>query len=141
MGSTHHERPAIVSRRFQAADDPVRAANTQRRDVLNQHPTWPAFDDEAQHVLPQATALAIHSGARPGGADILAREAAADDVGGLDPVGLQTGCGQGLHVVVAGDLGPMTAEDGTGEARLFAERGRGEARSFEPEGEPADAAE
>ena len=38
MGSTHHERPAGVARCFQAAEHPVRAANAECRDILNDKP-------------------------------------------------------------------------------------------------------
>ncbi len=86
MGSTHHERPAGVARRFQPGEDPVRAANAQCRDVLNQHPSRAAFADEAQHVLPQATPLPVQSCTGTGWADVLTREAAADEIWRWYPV-------------------------------------------------------
>jgi hypothetical protein len=52
MASTHHERPAGVARRLQFAEYPVRTANAQSSDILNDDPSWAALDDQTPHVPP-----------------------------------------------------------------------------------------
>ena len=141
MGSTHHERPAGVARSLQPGKDGVCAANAQCSDVLNQHPIRLALPHDPQHVVPEPTSLASEASTAPGAADVLAREAAADQARHGDAVGTQTPCGQSPDVGITRDAGPVALQDGAGERIRFAERNRVQPGALEPERQAANPAE
>ena len=141
MGSTHHERPAGVARRLQLRHEPVRSAKAQAKYVLNQHPTGSALPHQPQHVPPQPAARPVEPGAEPGDADVLAWEAATDEVWRGNAVGRQPGSGQRADVIVARHRRPVTAQDPTRVRLLLAQGDDAQAGTLEPEAEAPDAAE
>ncbi len=141
VGSAHHERPAGVAQCFQPGADPVRAADAQSRAVLSHHPTGSQFGDEALHLVPEAAAGAAEAAALSGGADILAGETPADEVGGADAVRAQALGGKPAHVVVERDAGPVPGEDAAALGVALAEGDGVHSRPVQAEAEAADAAE
>ena len=141
VGSAHHERPAGVAQCFQPGADPVRAADAQSRAVLSHHPSGSQLGDEALHLVPKAAACAVESAALPGRADILAREATADEVGGVDAVSPQALGGEPAHIVVERETGPMPGEDAAAPGVALAEGDGAHPGPVQAEAEAADAAE
>jgi hypothetical protein len=74
-----------------------------------------------------------------GKTNILAREAAADDIDG-NSIGSEPCAGKRSHVVVARDVRPVLCEDGSAERLDFAERDGSHSGSLKPEAEAADTA-
>ena len=140
MGSTHHERPRGVTERLQVGEHLVRAPASEARNVLSHHPTRSALGDHARHMGPQARTRAGQPGGPPGKADVLARKAAADDVGAGNLVSAQPGGGEGSDVVVEWDVGPVAAENDAGEAVRFAKRDCAHPGPVQAEADSANAA-
>jgi hypothetical protein len=107
VSSTHHERPCGVARRFQVAEHGICAATAQSRHVLDEHPAWPKLADDPGEFAPESAAVpALDPGAAAGGGDVLAGEAAGDEVDALE------GGGAGEpHIPASGDGGPVSGED------------------------------
>jgi len=79
--SAHHDRPDGVACRFQVSDNEVRAASSESRNVLSEHPTRHEFTDDAEHFTPQAASFSsLDAETLPGNADVLAGESACDDI-------------------------------------------------------------
>ena len=85
MFSTHHERPAGVPESFQLSEYPVSASSSQRRDVLKQQPRHglPAVAQllqDSHDLEEEAAAGSVESDAFAGDADVLAGEAAGEQI-------------------------------------------------------------
>ena len=141
MGSTHHQRPAGVARRFQSGEHPVRAVDAQRRDVLSDYPIGSAFLDQPQHLEPEGAAPAVEAGPRPGVADVLAGEAAAQHLRRGHAVGSQPFGGELSDIGIAAAAGPVPGQDGAGEWVGLAESDRSHPGALQSECQTADAAE
>lgn len=50
--STHHERPALVTRILQPAENGVSASMVESRHVLNNAPMWSGVSNNPEHVEP-----------------------------------------------------------------------------------------
>jgi hypothetical protein len=120
VDSTHHDRPSGVARSFQVSEYPVSAPAAESRNVLSHDPKGSDFLDEPEHFRPEAGAGPLDAGALAGRADVLAGEAAADDIG-IEPVLSESLRGEGLHVLVEPHVGPVLAEHAAGVAVLLAE--------------------
>jgi hypothetical protein len=140
MDSTHHERPASVTERLQVSEDPVRAAAAQARDVLSDGPARAALADEAGHLVPQAGARAREPGARSGQARVLAREAAADEVG-PDAVDAQAGGAERTDVRIDRHARPVPGKHTATERIGLAKCSGPKSCPVKAEAEAADAAE
>jgi len=104
--STHHARFAGVAERFQRIEQPVSAASSQVTAVLKSEPARAAISDQADGFEIEARPLAFD--AFPlgvGGADVLARRAADNDVGQDSKVGNKASCREFAHVFVESDMG------------------------------------
>lgn len=106
VSSTHHERPAGVARRLQIAEDDICAATAQSRHVLDEHPAWTELADDAGEFVPEPAAVAVEAVAEAGGADVLAGEAAADEV----DAGKVGSAGE-PDIAAPGDGGPVALKD------------------------------
>jgi hypothetical protein len=53
--STHHERPAGVTKRLQVAEDEVSSATPQAGHILADDPLWAQFSDEAGILGPEVS--------------------------------------------------------------------------------------
>ena len=135
MDSTHHEWPALVVERRQIGDDPVRAAASQAKDVLSDHPIRAALADDSRHLGPQFAAGAEQPGPASGEADVLARETAAHEDG------TQPARAELPDVWVDRDAGPVPGDDRAAARVDLAERDGAEPGPLEAEAEAADTAE
>ena len=134
--STDHERFNGVACCFQVIVHPVIASSSKSRYVFSDDPSWSALSDDAGVLGPQSAALAVDAGSPAGQADVLAGEAAADDVDGLHGVASNRS-----DVLVQRRVRPVLAEDGAREGLDLTLPGDGHACALEPKVEPADAAE
>lgn len=141
MDSTHHERPSGVACSFQVGEDDVSPATAESRDILSDDPTRSDFLDEPEHLFPESGTLAFDPGTLAGRRDVLAGEAAADDIG-MDPFFDQSSLGEGPHVLEERDGRPVLAEDASGMGLGLAKSDRLEsAGELQAERESTDAAE
>jgi hypothetical protein len=136
VASTHHERPAGVARRLQVAEDGIRAATAQSRHVLDEHPAWAEFADDAGELAPEAAAVAREANAPTCGGDILAGEAARDEVDGL-----KIPCPGEADVAASNNVGPVPREDVLTEWLPLDLPAHREAGALEPERHAPDARE
>src|SRR5262245_32722369 len=137
MVSTHQERPCGVARRLQIRQDGICAATAQRRHVLDEHPRWVELAHDAGEFPPEpASAASFDTDAATGGGDVLAGEAAGDEVDR----------GKGSHacepdVTASEHSGPVAGEDGFTVGLHFDLPAHGESGAFQAEGHAADACE
>jgi hypothetical protein len=106
VSSTHHERPAGVARRLQVAEDGICTATAQSRHVLDEHPAWTEFADDAGELPPEAAAESGDPDAPAGGGDVLAGEAASDEIDALE-----RGAPGEADVTASNNVGPVPGED------------------------------
>jgi hypothetical protein len=90
---------------------------------------------------PQPASFAGEPGAASGGADVLAGEAAADDVGSVVSKYIEQFSRKCFHVVEAEHAGPVLPEDAARLRVEFTEGHRFHAGALQPEREAADATE
>jgi hypothetical protein len=91
-------------------DNRVQPSPLERGDVLDDDPDGSQLTDEAEVFEPEAGARTVESGSLPGVGQILAGEAAAQDVDGLEDGGIN-----GSDIGVPPGLGPMPLEHRKGE--------------------------
>ena len=121
----------------QIAEHAVETTRKQRSDVLGHDPLRPQLFDEALHLRPQPGALSVEALPEPGERQVLAREAAAEDLDGLDENAAQL-----AHVGEAWNVRPACGEHGPAvRVRLAVPRDGPELRALEPEFQAADAGE
>jgi hypothetical protein len=136
MSSTHHERPAGVVRRLQVAEDDICAATAQSRYVLDEHPAWPELADDAGELAPEAAPPAGDPDALSRCGDVLAGEAATDEVDGL-----KSPCPGEADIAASNNVGPVPREDVLTEWLPLNLPAHREASALEPEGHAPDARE
>lgn len=95
-------------------------------NILTKEPSGPALLNNGRHRRPEPIRMlsATITSTRRGAAR-LAREARADDISG--------NWGDGSHVVIAGDAGPVFFEDASAEGIDFTESDGSHSGSLEPE--------
>ena len=131
----------IIPERGQGSENRIQPSRKQRADVLQDNEGWSQFANKTGDLVKQAAAFASESRATSGKADVLAREAAADDIDGNSIGSKSLGC-EGANVVINGNLRPVFRQHTAGERLDLAKRDRLEtARPFKAEREPADTAE
>lgn len=140
MPSTHHERPCGVICCFQVIEYPVRSESSQVRNVLSDDPIWSAFSDEPGKLAPKPAALAVDAGAAARLRNILAGEAAGDEIDG-NSIGSKALRGKAADVGKDWRIGPVMGEDSSAEVVGFAECSRSHPGSFKAEAESANSAE
>lgn len=140
MGSTHHEWPSGVAECRQVADDPVGAASSQARNVLNDDPTRSAHADDAGHLGPQAAAGAVEPGSGSREADVLAGKAAAHEEW-LDAIAPDARGIERADVRIDGHTGPVPREHTLAELVGLAEPDGAEVGPMQAKAEAADTAE
>jgi hypothetical protein len=141
MESTHHERPCGVAECFQVGQYPIRAATSESRDVLSDNPMRLDLADEPRELGPETGPAALDPGALAGATDVLAGEAAADEVDRQKPVGPQPLRRERADVLIEPCFGPVLAEDPSCITVSFAESHGGHAHGLQSQGEAADAGE
>lgn len=91
-------------------DNRVQPSPLERGDVLDDDPDGPHVTDESEVLEPEAGAGTMEPCSLPGVGQILAGEAAAQDVDGLEDGGVD-----GSDIVVPPGLGPVPLEHREGE--------------------------
>jgi hypothetical protein len=84
--STHHERPAGVTCRFQVAEHPVSASIAESRYVLSENPTGSELANETMELAPEPASLSVDPGSLSGAGDVLAGEASGDAINPGNPI-------------------------------------------------------
>ncbi len=126
--STHHERPAGVAERFQVTEDGICAATAQSRHVFDEHPPWAEFTEDPGKLAPESAPLPAEPDAFARCGDVLAGEAAGDEIDALK--GLSPGKS---YVAPTVDVRPMSGEDGLTVGLPLDLPAHGKARALEPE--------
>ena len=139
MDSTHHDRPAGVAERFQIIEHPVAASASERRAVLSNNPTRSDLVDEPGHLEPEAASFSGKPSATTGGADVLARKSAGDDVGPNNSICCELPGGEGADVGIAEHVRPASGEHGAGIGLAFAECDSSHSATLKPKAEASDA--
>jgi hypothetical protein len=113
----------IVPERGQATEDDVKPAREQGLNIFHDDELGSKLANKSKVFEPEAAPFSVETGAFTGCADVLAREASADDVHG-NSICPEATCGEASDVVVAGDARPALAKDGARVGRDFAEGDR-----------------
>lgn len=136
MDSTHHERPAGVPRFLQPSKDVVSAAGPESRHIFKEAKTGSGSSDDAEHFEPEARPFPVDAGSLAGGADILAGESPANNIGSCVFTSIYS-----FHVPQVRHAGPVLGEDPALIDRRFREGDRLKACGLERQGEPANPGE
>lgn len=80
MDSAEHSPARIIPHRGQVAENTSKPARSESWGVFHKHVARSHLANDSCHFRPQAAALAVESAARSCNADVLAREAARDDI-------------------------------------------------------------
>ena len=114
-------------------------ARKQRCDVLHDDESRSYFASKTGNFAPEpAAGSALKAALVAGVGNVLAGKSARNDVNG-NSIGSKPLGGEGSHVIVTGDLGPMLRQHTAGEGFDFAEGDRLEsARPLKAEGEAAN---
>jgi hypothetical protein len=136
MTSTHHERPAGVARRCQAIEHRVCASSAESRDVLSEYPSGSQLLHDPQELEPQSRSLAVEARAFPCDRDVLAGEAARDEVDWLEVVLADL-----ANVSVAWHVGPMSGQNASCEVVDLALPPDFKACPFQPKINPPNSCE
>ena len=140
-GGSENKMPLrIIPDRRKAPEDATQSATAKGWDVFDDDPARRDFLNDAEVFEPEAGSIAAEAGATSGDADILAGEAAADEVGN-NSVCCQSGCGEGANVMVAGHSRPMLRQHAAAKRFDFAERNGLHAGALEAEAESANTGE
>jgi hypothetical protein len=138
--STHHERPRGVVCRFQVIEYPVSSESSETRNILSDDPIWSEFSNEPSEFVPETTSFAVETGAAARLRNVLAGEAAGDEIDG-NSIGSKALRGERSDVIEDRNLGPVMGKDAPAEIVGLAERDGSHSGSFEPEAEAANSAE
>jgi len=134
--STHHERRCGVTDSFQIPENPVCAASSQSRDILNNDPSGSKSINDTVHLPPQARSRpGIYTQALPRTRNILARKAADHTIHRLKSVRVQRG-----YVVMARHVRPVLGQHRAAERVEFALANDDHARPLGAQVKAADAA-
>lgn len=87
-------------------ESPPVVSGKEPRDVLHEHEARSHVSNDPAILAPEARPLARESGTLSGDADVLAREAAAEDVDSRES-------GDGADVVISNSVGPVLCENFT----------------------------
>lgn len=111
----------IVPERGQGSENVSKPSTKQSCDVFQDDVSGFQFANQTGDFVEQAAAFTGKPGPKSCEADVLTREAPADDIDG-NSIGSKSFCGEGSHVVIAGDIWPVFGKDATGELFNFTER-------------------
>jgi hypothetical protein len=100
----------VIPERGKVAENGSHSPSKQRCDVLHDDVSGSYFANDPSELVPKTGPLSCESSSFSCNADVLAGEAAADEIDG--PISL--GCRESPHVVVPWDVGPMLGEDAAG---------------------------
>lgn len=134
VGSAEREPERIVPSRGKTTEYDVESPVDERRDVLDEDERRGEFPDESVVLVPKAASSTSEASLAADDADVLAGEAAAQDVGSLDVLTTHLS-----DVAVLHGTRPVPLEYGTGaRVNLTLPDGVAEAGALEPQLEPTD---
>jgi hypothetical protein len=84
-GRSQHSPFSIVPERGQVTEDDTESANSESWGVFHEDEAGLYLANDPRHLSPEPRPLAVEACARAGDADILAREAARNDVNNASP--------------------------------------------------------
>jgi hypothetical protein len=96
----------VIPERGQRPEYFTHPSSKQRCDVLHDDVAWSKFANDPSELVPKTGPLASEASSLPGIADVLAWEAAADDIDG--PVAFRR---ERADIGVPPDMGPVLGED------------------------------
>lgn len=132
----------VIPDRSERPEHLVQSSRAKGADVFDEGELRPDFVDEPVVLKPKARSLSAQTGLFAGGADVLAREAAADDVDRFDAGELKSISAEVSHVGELIDVGPVLSQDPASCLIELAERNGAEVSgALKPETEAADSAE
>lgn len=140
VGSRYAVPLRVIPDRGQVTQDDGESAASEDGDVLDNHEAGPKIANESGKMEPEAGPRACNTSVLAGLAEVLAGEAAADDIDGSVPSS-KLGCVQLRDIVVAVNVGPMAGKNCPAVGVDFAEGDGAEAGALEAETEAADSAE
>jgi hypothetical protein len=120
-----------------SSQDSAKATCAEHGTVLHEDESWSNVADHPEHLEPQRTAITLEPRAFAGAADVLAGEAAADDVDAAGPDGGL----EGSDVIVDRELWPVPAQHGLAEGVVLDGADRRVAEQLAGEHAAADAGE
>lgn len=82
VGGRKREGTGTIAQRVEPVADRVDPPSRPRRDVLDDNETGPQLGDDSSVLIPEPGSLTVEAGTLAGCADILAREAPANEVDG-----------------------------------------------------------
>jgi hypothetical protein len=131
----------IIPERGQGSENVSKPSTKQCCDVFQQDISGCQFANQTGDLVEQTAALSGKPRALPCCADVLAGEAACDDIDG-NSIGSKSLCGECSNVIVNRNLGPVFAENLLRELFDLAEsNGLKTARALKAKAEAADACE
>jgi hypothetical protein len=132
----------IIPERCKAPEDFVQSATAKLLDVFDEDEARPDFGDDAVHLEPKAGTLSSEADASTIDADVLAREASADDINSIKSVCRESLCCDVADIFIDRHLWPVLVENGAAE-RLDLTEGDGAKPScaMQAKAEAANAAE
>jgi hypothetical protein len=135
-GGSRYAMPLrIKPERGQVAENSVKPPKSEGCDVLHDDVARSNLANEASVLAPQARPLSVNAGSGAGDTDVLAGEAAADDIDAIgEPFALEA-----PDVGKARDVRPVLSQDGSAIGLDLAEGDGPHSGPFEPEAEAADA--
>jgi hypothetical protein len=131
----------VVPARGQVSENSAEPSAKQSCDILHDDKSGSKIANQSGDLAPKSRTLALDPNPRAGVTDVLAGEAAADDIDGNSSLG-QSGSVEGSHVVKAGDLRPVLGEHRPRKGFDLAEGDRLEAAgALQPKAEASNPAE
>ena len=131
----------IIPERREAPEHRFQSARSKGTDVFGDDVARAEFADEPVELKPETRARPFEARAFTGEADVLAGEAAANDVDWSNAVLFKSCCIECPHVVIDWNVAPVFAKNRLGVGFSLAKSGGFDARPLETQREPADARE
>jgi hypothetical protein len=133
-GASRNNRPlCVIPDSGQVSENSSHSPLKQSCDVFHDDVSRSSVANKARVFHPQSAAASIQPFAGPCCADVLTREAAADNV---NPVNV--GCGELADILEDGNVGPVLSQDCSAVGIDFAERDGAHSCSLKPETESAN---
>jgi hypothetical protein len=127
----------VIPERGKVAENGSHSPSKQRCDVLHDDVSGSYFANDPSELVPKTGPLSCESSSFSCNADVLAGEAAADEIDGPISVAGR----EGSHVTVARHVGPVLGEDAVGIVINLHPPLAGHAGTFKAEIEAADPCE
>lgn len=129
----------IIPERSELAEHLVQSARAKDGGVFDDNEARADLFDEAKVFSPEPRLFAAKARHSSGEADVLTREASADDISGSNAVPNKSGCGELSHVVIDMHSRPMFRQNSAWKILNLAESHSLETGPFKTERESSNA--